>query len=418
MSGMKVLHFIPSLEAVGGSAAQGYMPALLEAMARRAYVRVIALCGGGAPMAGVDVHVSPAAALPWRLRRFFSNELAAFVPDVVHVHACWSLAAYVLSGECARRGIPVVISPGRRLEEWHVRRRYWLAGLPRLLLYQRRMLRRAGALHFVSAQEQARFAAFSWHPSLRARRSLNGRTAVIEPYSLSPGTTADGMSLSLLRLYRKVADSDPYSRMDAALLAAEDALLLPGMWRGFPGEGAVPPTAVMQVRALSDEQLRRICLHAYDEGVLDHVAYGLKAAGVDMPFADASVVDRFAPRRTAACDASGLGADSRRLARLKGGAALPPAERALCACMATLLRKAERGTARRADFVSMCLTLRRADYDEDTVSRKLSELGLLGGAARLLQIMKQHYGLGEGYMFADPVDDRKTAALRKKLFNK
>ena len=56
---------------------------------------------------------------------------------------------------------------------------------------------------------------------------------------------------------------------------------------------------------------------------------------------------------------------------------------ALCAGMATLLRKAERGTARRADFVSMCLTLRRADYDEDTVSRKLSELGLLGGAARL-----------------------------------
>ena len=97
---------------------------------------------------------------------------------------------------------------------------------------------------------------------------------------------------------------------------------------------------------------------------------------------------------------------------------MPPAERALCAGMATLLRKAERGTARRADFVSMCLTLRRADYDEDTVSRKLSELGLLGGAARLLQIMKRHYGLGEGYMFADPVDDRKTAALRKKLFNK
>ncbi len=59
MSGMRVLHFIPSLEAVGGSAAQGYMPALLEAMARRAYVRVLALCGGGAPMAGVDGHVSP-----------------------------------------------------------------------------------------------------------------------------------------------------------------------------------------------------------------------------------------------------------------------------------------------------------------------------------------------------------------------
>ena len=133
MSGMKVLHFIPSLEAVGGSAAQGYMPALLEAMARHAGVRVLAQRGGGAPMAGVDVHVSPAA-LPWRLRRFFSSELAAFAPDVVHVHACWSLAAYVLYRECARRGIPVVISPGHRLEEWHVRRHYWLAGLPPLLL--------------------------------------------------------------------------------------------------------------------------------------------------------------------------------------------------------------------------------------------------------------------------------------------
>ena len=60
--------------------------------------------------------------------------------------------------------------------------------------------------------------------------------------------------------------------------------------------------------------------------------------------------------------------------------------------------------------------LRFEDYDEDLVYGKIRGLGLAKDAARLFKIMEERYGLGQGFMFADPLDDKGTMKLREKLF--
>ena len=60
--------------------------------------------------------------------------------------------------------------------------------------------------------------------------------------------------------------------------------------------------------------------------------------------------------------------------------------------------------------------LRSNEYDEDLVCNKLKTMKMLDSASRLLQIMKERYALGEGFMFADPLDDNGTMKMRKKLF--
>lgn len=40
----------------------------------------------------------------------------------------------------------------------------------------------------------------------------------------------------------------------------------------------------------------------------------------------------------------------------------------------------------------------------------------LKDTARLFQIMKERYGLSEGFMFIEPINDSKTEKLRKMFF--
>ncbi len=413
MNGMRVLHFVPSLKAVMDSAVMGYKAALFEAMARCADVMVLTMRGSG-PVGNVKVLTCPSSvSLPWRMRRFFNGRLAEFRPDIVHIHACWSVAAYCAFLECRRKGIPVVVTLDRQLEDWHVRRRYWLCKLPALLLFQHRMLSRVGALHFVCGQEFSRFSSFGWHPSLKAGVSLNARTVVIEPFSLSAGESADDMCRRMLSFYRKVVDSDPFGRMDISQLKVEDTLLAIGMWGVSTSSGSLGAPDAM--KCLDAEAWRRICLHAYDEGILDYVAYGMKALGIGMPFADVGAVERFSPV-PAGNGGVGFAPGNRDSGGTKDGAAVPGLEDALCAEVSAFLAGIRRGVVRRADFVRLCQTLRSADYDEDAVCCRLGRLGLLSDAARLMQIMKERYGLTEGYMFTDPLDDRRTGVLRRKLF--
>lgn len=47
---------------------------------------------------------------------------------------------------------------------------------------------------------------------------------------------------------------------------------------------------------------------------------------------------------------------------------------------------------------------------------KVCELNLSKDTARLLQIMKERYGLGEGFMFIEPLSDNGTQRLKEMLF--
>lgn len=172
---MRVLHVIPSLAArTGGPAVAAVEFARVAARAGIASTIFAteaaypAATSRGRPVEreelveapdDVPVHLFPLRR-PYRLsrspelRRALRREVARF--DVVHVHSLYLAPQRDAGKEARRRNVPYVVSPHGALDPWLRRRgrlRKALAGAA----WQRRMLRRAAALHFTS-EDEARLA--------------------------------------------------------------------------------------------------------------------------------------------------------------------------------------------------------------------------------------------------------------------
>jgi glycosyltransferase involved in cell wall biosynthesis len=99
--------------------------------------------------------------------RRFSGRLDAVLeewgrPDLIHDHGLWSLCHRQVTAFCQKEGIPRVVSPRGMAEEWALNHKRWKKSLG-WLLYQRRDLRSAVALHATaeSEAEQLRQLGFS-----------------------------------------------------------------------------------------------------------------------------------------------------------------------------------------------------------------------------------------------------------------
>lgn len=409
MGDVKVLHFIPSLKSAAGPGLSDYKVPLLTCMAGKADVTVVTCDAGKAGMAGC----STVELGRWRRGRGFRKILTEAAPDVVHIHACWNRAAATLFKECGSLHVPTVLTLDHGLDSWHAVRNCWLRKLPMWFMFQRGMLERAGAVHFVTAQECDRFMRLGRHPRLKAVESLNARTAVIGAFNITGGVTVEDMADGLLALYGKVADSAPFFRMTSDERLAEDRLLAISLEGGL-GRGVSGGDKAL-LESLGVKSWRRILIHAYDEGVYDCIRDAIGRSCAESPCVDVENIDRF--DMNAANGAGGRAvSESRAALRLKSDAALPDFECGLCVMLCTLILKVRRACARRSDFVRLYKMLRFNEYDEALVNVKMRSLGLGGDSARMLQILKERYGLGEGFMFADPLDDKGTAELRKKLF--
>jgi glycosyltransferase involved in cell wall biosynthesis len=173
---MKVLHVIPSLAArTGGPAVaavefariaskQGIESTILATEAAYpAGTRKGRAVEADELVAGADqvfVRLYPLSR-PYRLAR--SPTLRAGLDravrgyDVLHIHSLYLYPQRVAASAAWRKGVPYVVSPHGALDPW-LRRRGRVRKAVANLVWQRRMLRRAEALHFAT-EDEARLAA-------------------------------------------------------------------------------------------------------------------------------------------------------------------------------------------------------------------------------------------------------------------
>lgn len=413
---MRVLHFIPSLKAVAGSALLSYKLDLLRLMSTRAEVAVLTSCAGGVSLGNVKVETCSAIGTMRRRSGRMMRFLSEVCPDIVHVHACSGMQAMLLVRECRRRRIPVLVTADRRLEPWHsisgrVFGRHYAAGIT-----GRYILKHALALHAICGQESGSMLALRRYPWPLGGVPLNGRVVEIDAYNIVGGMTVDDMLDAIMALYRKMYYTYPFPRMAADERRAEDELIAVGV----SGDGgSTPADRRAAMRSYGVEAWRRIYLHAKDEGVADVLLDGMRLLGVGHPDsieADAGALDRFVQNT---CGKAGSGHRARRtraMRKLDSGHALSGHELEVSRAVVDAVVKARRSCIHRSDFAGLYRTLRFTDYDEDRVETFVSSVGLLKDAARLMKILEERYGLTEGYMFTVPLDDRSTNTLRNKLF--
>lgn len=412
---MKILHFIPNINTVAGSNIFQYKPALLSSMSESADVHLLTLRPVHEPLGGTTIHDRSNIGLFFNLGNTALDKLMSDVkPDIVHIHACWSLTAYKIHRWCVENRKPVVITVDRQMESWHIRRHYWLCKLPKSLLFQHYMIKRADAIHAVTAQEEKYLLRLGWHPKIMSRSTLNDKIGLVRIFSQVNFMSAKDMSGALIKLYRKVLDSHPFMAMTKNENKAEDLLLIAGMSNGktvinHSGE----ETSIL--RSLDINSWRRILLHSADEDILDTVRKGCNLCNVSTPPVDVEAADRF-PRHKSYSANNKKTFPKSVSRRLRIDKELSGTELDICETLVSLLSKIRSSQVKRADFANLYKALRFNEYNETLLAKKVHEYKIEKTTARLFQILKERYGLGEGFMFLKPLSDRKTKQLKKNLF--
>lgn len=412
---MKVLHFIPRFCVVSASAALQYKLALIESQAKCADVHILTSQPPAEPLNNVVQHTySPLKSLLSCGRSLFIKLLNNIHPDVVHIHSCWNIHAFILQKCCIRCKIPVIISPDKQLEPWHVYDGYWLCKLPKLIAYQRYMLRKAEGLHAVCEQEANDIKRFSWHPRFSSHQPLNDRVEVVSVVGWQDPQLLHEMTGKMMRLYQKVIDSNPFMLMRDVDFHAEDVLLHVGVCYGRIDK-ALSESDMKCLKSFDDKTWRRLLLHASDEKILDLVLTGARQNNLSVPSFSQSNIDRFKHKSRPTMTEETITNNSK-IRKIKADAELNEVEKKVCTAIVTALLKIKGGDIHRSDFAVLYGILRFNDYDEIKVLRKMHSLRVGKDAARLLQMFGERYALEEGFMFTEPLSDRRTMRLRTLLY--
>lgn len=412
---MKILHFIPDINTVAGSNIFQYKPALLSSMSESADVHLLTLRQAHEPSGKITVHTCSGLGLLCNFGHTSLDKLMSdFKPDIVHIHACWSITAYKIHRWCVKSRIPVVITVDRQLDPWHVRHHYWLCKLPKLLLFQRYMIRHADAIHAVTAQEEKYLLHLGWHPKVTPRSVLNGKIDLVRIFGQVSSMSAKDMSGALIKLYRKVLDSRPFMAMTENDNKAEDLLLAAGMSNG-KAEINISDDEKSMLRSLDINSWRRILLHSADEGIIDIVRNGCNRCDVTPPPVDVEAAERFSRDKIHPEDDK-TDFSGKTFHRLLTDKKLSGIELDICTMLVSLLSKIKSSQVKRTDFANLYKALRFNEYNETLLAEKIYEYKIGKTTARLFQILKERYGLGEGFMFLEPLSDRKTRKLKKNLF--
>ena len=215
----------------------------------------------------------------------FKQQVKSLEPDIVHIHACWNLSAYRAQHWAMKQRLALVLSPHNGMQPWHVHHHLWLHKLPLLILYQRHAIKAADAIHVFSQSEYQRMKAMKW----------NSRLALVRNCTIDSRTPEWQMTSGLEALYQKVIDSNSFRLMTEEEKAAENRMLHEAI---FLEQGANLPEQHDEEKGktLSASSLRKIFIHANDEGILQEVESGARLMQQEMGVLDWEHLQRF-PRR-------------------------------------------------------------------------------------------------------------------------
>lgn len=314
----------------------------------------------------------------------FRSALFRQSPDIVHIHGCWRMANLMVSNSAAKHGARVVFSPHGGLEPWIVRHHYWREKLPRLLLYQRPIAKRAYAVVAMGRMEAKCLKRLNYNP--RMETVLNSL--------ITEALTDSQMASEMHAIYRKVLDSNVWPLMEEQTKMAIRAFVKTG---NACDERWIEPTEHAAIDGLTQDEWRKIALYAHQEGILDTVSRGIDIAGKRLPDIDLDAVPHYLPQRYSPAQAlSPQGKDNN--------------ETFINAIKAMhKLYRANKLAIRH--IVELDALIRANEFAEDKLADSLSEKHLLTFAGSAMKALADLTGLEEGLMPVAMRSGRKATSI-------
>ncbi|MBQ4146950.1 MAG: hypothetical protein II593_03160, partial [Prevotella sp.] len=118
---MRILQYIPQKEATTGYGAQ-YLSLLNHALGKVANVDVVSTY------------------------KAFKQSVKEQRPDIVHIHACWSIAGYRVQQLTVKEHLPHLLSLHGGMQPWHLKHHFYLQKIPLLVLGQHQAITKAHAI--------------------------------------------------------------------------------------------------------------------------------------------------------------------------------------------------------------------------------------------------------------------------------
>ncbi len=391
---MKVLHYIP--ERLLSSEEEGGFHGSTDLT--REYLSVLTTGMGERIESQVTTSLSQ-----------FKQQVKSMEPDIVHIHACWNLSAYRAQNWAMKQRLALVLSPHNGMQPWHVHHHFWLHKLPLLILYQRHAIKTADAIHVFSQSEHQRMKAMKW----------NSRLALVRNCTIDSRTPEWQMTSELEAFYQKVIDSNSFRLMTEEEKTAENRMLHEAI---FQEQGVVGAEKHEEGKALPASSLRKIFIHANDEGILQEVETGARLMQQETGVPDWEHLQRF-PRRikksAEPLEQEKILAKSpltkSTLSNLRQDEKPSDTENKLTVMLINIQHELKHKKLSRGHLTTFYRLLRFGEYDEDKLQRMLKQLKLQKFTARLMQILQETYFLEEGYMPIPPIDDKRTNNIRKSL---
>lgn len=391
---MKVLHYIP--ERLLSSEQEGGFHGSTDLT--REYLSVLTTGMGERIESQVTTSLSQ-----------FKQQVKSTEPDIVHIHACWNLSAYRAQHWAMKQRVALILSPHNGMQPWRVHHHFWLHKLPLLILYQRHAIKAADAIHVFSQSEYQRMKAMKW----------NSRLALVRNCTIDSRMPEWKMTSMLEGFYQKVIDSNSFRLMTAEEKTAENRMLHEAI---FQEQGVVGAEKHEEGKALPASSLRKIFIHANDEGILQEVETGARLMQQETGVPDWEHLQRFPRRIKKSAEPleqekilSKSPLTKSTLSNLRQDEKPSDTENKLTVMLINIQHELKHKKLSRGHLTTFYRLLRFGEYDEDKLQRMLKQLKLQKFTARLMQILQEAYYLEEGYMPIPPIDDKRTNNIRKSL---
>lgn len=409
---MKVLHYIPSLNSTDPEVFALLQSIVEQATSNRVYVATLSVEKLTFPLRGV---------VTYRLRRNhkrfvnlislqnrYLQVLYSVMPDVVHVHGCWSYVGSKICTWSRNRNFEVVISPLGQLNPSVINDKFWSKRLPAILLYQRKQIKRADALFSGSTKETKALKKLGWNKHIESVEDTEEETTVRRDAALE--------SAAQTALYQKVTDSTYYAKMHEHEKAAFGALLHTGLAEEDETR-LLDAQSILNLRNLSGPSWRRLFLLAADQDVTPVVETGISRMQLSAPHIDATIINRYGGTNstpTTPLSNRQLFTSSKKIQK-KLSTINNKEFKSIFIMLENIKAMLHSDRLRIRHLCEYYQKIRHIDLDEDALLKEMESVDDDRFMGRIHQILQEMLYLEPGFTPVAAIDDSGTEKIRQKI---
>jgi hypothetical protein len=300
------------------------------------------------------------------------------MPDIVHVHGCWSYSAARILRLSKSRGFRTLLSPHGQLEPWIMKQNLFKEKIPKILAYQWKTVRSAFAIQVMGDIEYENIKSLKW----------NKRIVTVKNSLITSAITNKEMAEKMISLYRKILDTKVYCLMNVQTKESFYKLL----HAGLTGE------RINNFPQIDYYSWRQMMIFANNEGISNMLLKGCALQPYAYPEIDVNAISTF-------CD--------KKSEEQQNYNDITSIEEQIYKKIKLIYKGIFRNHLSTKSLCELADIMRNNDYNEATLANMLRKGKILKFTGRIEQILNETTGLEEGFMPVTSVNDILTYKIKK-----